>query len=401
MLLPRPFSLSIRILRWIPLLLVLACDTPSYPPWISGALWTVETGGRKRLCYVTEEERQKTVGSRRSSGIVSYTRYELVARDLGTGQLLDRVRLADERNAPAGRGPEIIGPASGGLWLWNGGPEVRDPATLEVRFTAEKLRVLNPNLANLLPGERNFYKVSAPHQALLFKGADANFYQIDATSGRIGPADAERLRGITPSRSVEKGFTYVQPPGRYLFYGRFDGHQVKSFVTPTNQWYALLTDEERARLSRWPGSSNGVYGEVARRLYRAPYVLDDRRKVEIAPAQAQPLGTGRYVQGGFLKRTPQAVWDVPDPSSSLVLCKNALGQDQPWVLVRLARDGRELWRQSTGIADLVQMADGGTAVVLYGYADRREPLRLRPARLVWVDTATGRRTEVVVRAEEP
>lgn len=397
---PRLFSPAARLLRWAPLLLALACDTPTYPPWINGALWTVETGGGKRLCYVTEEERRKTVGSRRSSGIVSYTRYQLVARDLATGQPLRRVRLRDERNARSGRGPELIGPAPGGLWLWNDGLEVRDPATLEVRFTAEKLRALNPTLANRLPGERDFFKVSAPHQALLFKGTDAAFYQIDAASGRIGPADAERLRAVTPSGSVENGFTYLPPPGRYLGYNLIDGYQVKSFATPTNQWYALLTDEERARLSRWPGSSNGVYGEVARRLYRAPFALDDRREAEIDPAQAQLLGTGRFVQGGFLKRTPQAVWDVPDPSSSLVLCKNALGQDQPWVLVRLARDGRELWRQSTGIAELVQVADGGGSVVVHGYADRREPLRLRSARLVWVNTATGARTEVEVRAGE-
>lgn len=388
-----------RTFSCIVILLALAgcdgsTDYPGYPPNLTGSLWSADAAGRKTLYYVIEEERQNAPSRRRSTS--TFTRYELIARDLVTAQLLKKERLRDVRGATTGRGPDILGPAPGALWLWNEGPEARDYQSLKVRFESADLQKNNPELASVLPTDKKFYKVSTPHNALLFKGTDARFYQIDAQTGKISPARTDLLQNVTWMNSVEEGFRYVQPPGRYEVSLIWEGLQIRSFVTPTRLWYSLLSDEERDKVSRWPGGSDAPYGEVARQLYRTPYTPDDQGKPEIQPSAIQKVGKERFLQGGFLKRSRQAVWDVPDPSSSLVLCKDALGENKPWVLARLTRDGKALWRRSTGLFKIEELADGGEWVILYGFTDNREPTRDRPARLVWINTATGKHQEVGV-----
>ena len=130
---------------------------------------------------------------------------------------------------------------------------------------------------------------------------------------------------------------------------------------------------------------------MARSLYRTGYRIDDRNVPEIDPARLTALGNERLIQAGFLVRTANRVWDVADPSSSLVLAKRALGRAEPWDVVRLARDGTVLWRTSTELADPRQWLDLGTHVAWYGPVSATEPAagRAVPQRLVWIDERTG------------
>jgi hypothetical protein len=136
---------------------------------------------------------------------------------------------------------------------------------------------------------------------------------------------------------------------------------------------------------------------------RATYTLDGNHpKLDVSAAEA--LGDERLLQAGFLIRNDQSLWDVPEPSSTLVLAKAALGEDEPWQVVRLARDGTVLWRTSTELADPGEILDLGTHVLFVGmrsglghpdpeHSDRRE-------RLVWIDQASGARSTLFVATGE-
>ncbi|GAA4450884.1 hypothetical protein GCM10023189_12200 [Nibrella saemangeumensis] len=383
-------------------------DWQTYPPAISGALWKADSDGQPTIYYLTEEQWEKQYFSRRSSFTSPFARYVLIARHAETGEVLHRQRIRDIKNALIGRGPSMLGPVPGGFWLWNEGLEVRDPKSLAITLTGEQIRERNPDLADNIPTEERFYKVSEPHQALLFKGLDARFFQIDARTGKISPAQESLLEQVTWQKTAESGFTYVRPPGLFPFYQDLEGYVINSFMTRperdrtggprTGQWYGLLTQSERTALSKWSVRPSKPYGEVSRFLYRVAYQLDDRNQPEIDPARVEQLSEERFLEGGFLKRGARSIWDVPDPSSSLVLCRDKLGTDSPWVVVRIGRDGKSLWRQPTGIADLDQIADGGTHLIMAGYATKNEPTRLRKELLVWIDTRTGKRREFSVGA---
>jgi len=396
----------ILLFSWLILtaLGLFSCDTQTYPPWISGPLWVTDSTGGGRLFYLTEEQRSKSMSRGRNSTVIrNYARYELYARNVTTGSLLKRLRIGNSTNTLIGRGPTILGVLPEGLWLWSGGLEFRDPVSLEVTLSESVLRERNPEWSAILPKEERFFKVSEPHRALIFKGLDARFFVIDTRSGKIALADLTLLEKVTGRKTAEDGFYYVRPPGQFPFYNDWNGYQVNSFLTKPlagkGIYYGLFSSDERAALSKWPGAPGRVSGEVARNFYSVAYRLDDRNELEINPAAVRQLGDGRFLQGGFLKRSPQAVWDVPNPSSSLVLCKDALGKESPWVLVRLGRDGKTIWRESTGLAEISQIADGGARVILAGYATNIEPTRERQALLVWMDMATGKRQQATIEAE--
>jgi hypothetical protein len=175
-----------------------------------------------------------------------------------------------------------------------------------------------------------------------------------------------------------------------------------TFLTSTGLWYALLSESERAGLSKWPSGRNAPSGDVARSLYRVPYRLDDRQKPEIDPARLTPMGTERLIQAGFLIRYQERVWDVPDPSSSLVFAKARLGPKEPWEVIRLTRDGTVLWRTSTGLPEPREFLDlGGTHIGIVGEVPSPEGSRslTRPL-FVWIDQRTGARRSLSVASGE-
>lgn len=169
----------------------------------------------------------------------------------------------------------------------------------------------------------------------------ARFYSIDASKSTIEPVDPATFPATTFSTRVEDRFTYLARPGRSRVVTHPYNAMQTSFLTSTGQWYGLLSESEGSQQSKWPRGEDHPSGDVARSLHRAPYRIDDRNGPEIDAARLTPIGPERMIQAGFLVRRDRAVWDVPDPSSTLVFTKRLIGAAEPWGprAARARRDG--------------------------------------------------------------
>ena len=389
-------SIGVALLIGGPIVLSLARrDFQETPPRLAGRLLRARLADTTLVVYMTEEERSKSVlGRSREWRYDPYTRYELAVRRIPDGALVRSVTLADVKRATNTEAPTIIGVVGDVVWLWRDSLEARALTDLSVRASARTLAGTGPESASdVLPREPKSYAILADPLSLVARGRDARFYQIDA-AGSVRQVDPSTFPPTTSSTRVEDRFDYLVPPGQSRPFTSPSNILQRSFLTSDGKWYALLSESERAGVSKWPSGEEHPYGEVARSPFRTTYVLDDRRKPEIDIAGLRALGTERLIQAGFLVRYAWSVWDVADPSSSLVLAKDALGSNEPWIIVRLARDGSVVWRTSTEMTEPTELVDLGGYIAFVGPEQQNDVTDRRRQRLVWISERTGARGEV-------
>lgn len=389
-------------------------DVQEAPPRMLGSVWTAPVGGITRIFYVMEEERSEvgyfdtdmlhsyslpysifTLHARNGKDGASATVCTLGRRDKGEAKNYKVTLHLIEK-------PEILGPQGPALWVWLDGLEARDLGTLATTMTMARIKEVNPELGKLLPAERKYYKVLGGLNALVFKGSDARFFRIDPGTGRIEALDEAKLGSMSRehSKTADMAFASLTPDSDSLWSTSESGLMWGSLIDQaTSTWYGLLTAEEKVP-SFWqhPRYSPGPNGEVARSLFRAKYTTEESRTtvdphVKLDAASVAPLGTQRYLMGGFLRRpNADSVWLVgqaADEKSLLVLHRQALGENSPWHVTRVGLNGKVHWTRSTGLADLEHLSDGSGAVVLTGFADRSQPTAKRPDLLVFIDELSG------------
>ncbi|TDE11637.1 PA2928 family protein [Dyadobacter psychrotolerans] len=368
-----------------------------YPPRLYGPLARVDAGGRKMFFYLTVEEKVRSkFTSRRSNTFTEYfSVYRLCVRDAESGRLIKSEIISEIKSAIQESEPKILGPVKNGLWIWNSGPKLYDPVSLTVTTDLETIKKQNPEIAGVLPKEIAFFKVSEPNAALVIKSLDARYFQVDELTAKI--TDAEKiLEGITWRKTAEDGFTYTKQPGVYAYYNYIYGNLINSFLAGKGIWHGLLSKRQREQLFKWPGAPGQPDKDGQNRYYQVRYKLDDRQEIELDISTAKQTGDKSFLQGGFIKRKEQMVWDVPNPSSTLVMSKDILGRDGKFVIHRLGRDGKIIWSQSSDLSELDQVADGDNYIVLAGFKDQLEPTRNRVGILVWIDQNTGKKDEFSV-----
>ena len=378
-------------------------DVQDAPPVVSGRLWRARLGDTTLVVYLTQEDRSKSISGRSDdySRQEPYARYELTVRRIPDGSLARSVRIADVKQTPEGDEPLIIGVVGDVIWLWNNGIEARSLADLSVRASMTTLADAGPeSAADVLPREAKGYAILTEPVTLVARGRDARFYAIDAVAGTVRQVDPSTFPPTTSSTRLEDRFDYLVAPGQSRPFTNPSNILQRSFLTSDGKWYALMSESERAGVSRWPSGEEHPYGEVARLPYRTTYRLDDRRKPEIDTAGLRVLGTERLIQAGFVVRHAWSMWDVSDPSSSLVLAKNALGSSEPWVVLRLARDGSVLWRTPTDLTEPSELIDLGDHIAFIGPETRDGASDRRRQRLVWVSERTGSRRAVSIASGE-
>lgn len=367
-------------------------DEQARPPRLSGALWRAAIGDRRFLAYVTAEERRRTqrrVG--RPSTFVSrpYTRYALQLRPLPDGEPVRTLLLADRDGAADGEAPQVLGIVDDVLWLWRDSLEgVRLP-DLTLQLTPATLTASLPALRELLPSEPRGYAVAGGLRTLVARGRDARLYRIDATPAGLAPLDPAELPPTNNSTRVEDRFDYLVPPGRSRVMTDPQSALQRHFLTNSGFWYALLSEDERRQQQPFPSEEDRPFGQVARLLHRTTYRLDGRGRPEIDVRGIESLGSDRLLQAGFLVRAPRRVWDVPDPSSSLVLARPRLGEREPWEVVRLTREGRIRWRTSTGLPQPTLLIDLGAHIGFFGEVPGAR--RGEGEAIVWIDERSGER----------
>jgi hypothetical protein len=370
-------------------------DEKTTPPSLSGRVWGAHVAGAPLVLYVMREMWSKSVSlpGEEYSRQEPHARYALLVRRIPDGALLHALPLADVRYTADRNMPQIVGIVGDVVWIWRDSLEARSLSDLSLRATIATLTRGAVELPAELPDEPSGYAVTPDTAALVARGKDARFYRIDLARSTIEPLDPATLPPTSFSIRVEDRFNYLVPPGRSRVVTHPYNAMQKSFLTSTGQWYALLSESERSQQAKWPRGEDHPSGDVARALYRAPYRVDDRNVPEIDPASLTPIGTERLIQAGFLVRRDRAVWDVADPSSTLVFTKRLLGASEPWDLVRLARDGTVIWRTSTELSEPSELLDLGSHVGLIGVeptpAQGVDPERVK--RLVWIDQRTGAR----------
>lgn len=373
-------------------------DTLESPPEIASRLWIDGSEDDAVLVHLIEEQRRRTVGTGRSSMVtrtILYSRYILIARKLSDGGVVGRITLGEiKRNDPRPK-PELLGIAGGRAWLWDRQLTAYSLPDLSLSFSNESWGPRAAAVTELLPPSADGFRITPDRSHLAFRGRDARMYRVDGDAGDIAVIDPELFPPTTLSRQAEDRFVHYRPPQMSRTATSLSNLMQKSFRKQDGYWYALLSESELKNLGRWAMTDDRPYGEVARSFYRLPYQWDGR-SAEIDTTRTEPLGDVRLIQAGFLEREYWQVWNVPDPASTLALARPRLGADVPWDLVRLAHDGRIIWRTTTGLADLYGYLPTERAVVMIGQrlptsvagpkSDRREYV-------VVIDTATGQSHE--------
>jgi hypothetical protein len=376
------------------------------PPELFGRVWTSADVDPAVLFYVTREERSRTlsgVGSPVTYRTVRYDRYALELRRGDDGALLQSLPLGDSKERQEPFAPQVLGIVGDIVWLWREGVEARSLLSLELRCDTARLQAESPEVAAFLPTDPDGFAVMPEPRTFLMRGRDARLYAIDPVGATFAPIAPEELPPSNNTTRAEDRFDYLVAPGRSRITTSPYNLLQRSFLTRTGQWYALLSESEREGLTNWPSAEDRPYGDVARSFYRTDYWMDGNHPA-IDPAAVTPVGDARLLQSGFLVRYAGAVWDVPDPSSTLVLAKQLLGEAEPWEVVRLARDGSIVWRASTDLADIGELLDMGTHVVFIGRrvgrgsgagtsGDTRE-------RIVSIDERTGAKHTLFVATGE-
>ena len=384
-------------------LLFYGSDRQVRPPQQFGRIWTNAPKEGAVLAFVTREERERSIKvSRGRFRSEQYDRYVLQVHSGTDGALLGSLALGESLVRQDAQMPQILGIVGDVLWLWREGLEARSLPGLELLCDTARLRQRAPEQAAVLPTEPKGYAVSPQPHGLVLRGRDARLYTLHAHEATITELGYEQLPTTTFSQQLEDRFDHLRPPGRSRTFTHPYNLLETTFLTRTGQWYGLLVEAERQKLGEYVPRGR-PHGDVARRLYHATYTLDGNHP-RLDPSTAAALGDERLLQAGFLIRNDQSLWDVPEPSSTLVLAKEALGEDEPWQVVRLARDGTVLWRTSTELADPGEILDLGTHVLLVGLRSGNghpDPTRSdRRERLVWIDQATGARSTLFVATGE-
>ncbi len=374
-------------------------DSRERAPEISGVLWSASDKGARLMLYVTKEERSHTGTDLDRLVTHRYTRYELVARRASDGAVVARAALGDIEAARDDHTPAIVGVSGDLVWLWRDSLEGRRVPDLTVQLTGGALQATPPAATEALPVDSKGYRVAPNLEALVARGRDARLYRIDAVKRTLDVLDPALLPATTSSSRIEDRFEYLVPPGRARVMTQPNWVMQRSFLTSTGLWYSLLSESERAGASRWPSGSDQPSGEVARSLYKTSYRLDDRRQPEIDPGALEAVGSERMIQAGFIVRDAGRIWDVADPSSSLVFAKRQLGAEEPWEILRLSRDGRVLWRTTTGLPNPGMLLDLDTHLALLGEVAGARPGE-RFQRLVWIDQVTGARQTLALESDE-
>lgn len=378
-------------------------DRQVRPPQQFGRIWTNAPRAGAVVAFVTREEREHSIRvSRGRFRSEPYDRYVLQVHSGTDGAPLQSLALGDVLVRQDAQMPQILGIVDDVIWLWRSGPEARRLPGLELLCDTTRLAGRSPERVAVLPSEPQRYAVSPQPHGLVLRGRDARLYTLHAHDATITELAFEQLPTTTASQQLEDRFDHLRPPGRSLSFTHPYNLLETTFLTRTGQWYGLLVDAERQQLGEYVPRGR-PHGDVARRLYRATFTLDGNSP-RLDPSTAEALGDERLLQAGFLIRNDQSLWDVAEPSSTLVLAKPALGEDEPWQVVRLARDGAVLWRTSTELADPGEILDLGTHVLLVGQRSalgHPDPTRSdRRERLVWIDQATGARSTLFVASGE-
>lgn len=391
-------------------------DVQVEPPQLFGRVWTCSEVDPPVVLYVTREERRRTlvgVGRPINYSTVRYDRYVLEVRRVDDGALLATLGTSSWTTpepppseltvAQEATELEVLGVVGTDVWIWREGIEARSLPSLELRCDAARLAEAAPDLAALLPSNPKGFAVLPEPRTFLLRGRDARLYALDAQTASFTPIAPEALPPSNNTTRAEDRFDYLIAPGKSRITTSPYNLLQRSFLTRTNQWYALLSESERDGLTNWPSAEDRPFGDVARSYYRTDYWMDGNHPT-INPAAVTPVGDVRLLQAGFLVRRPGAVWDVPDPSSTLVLAKQLLGETEPWEVVRLARDGAIVWRTSTELADLGEILDVGTHVAVIGRRLGRGAGDVKTAdtreRIVFIDERTGARHTLFVASGE-
>lgn len=379
-----------------------ARDVQEEPPRLTGELWRAGTNAAPLLVYITMEERTRAVpiiGGSSSFRYQPYARFELVVRRIPSGELVQVQRLADRRDYTDEQAPTILGVVGDLLWVWRDSLEGYHLPNLALQVTPSMLVPTALATREMLPVEAKGYRMAGTLGTLVARGRDARLYRIDAAPPSLATLDPSALPPTNNSTRVEDRFDYLVPPQRSWNTTSPSTVMQKSFLTRTGLWYSLLSESEREGVSRWPSGEDRPFGQVARMLHRAPYTLDGRGHPEIRVDAVQPVGVERLIQAGFVIRYAGAVWDVADPSSSLVLAKSRLGEAEPWELLRLTRDGRVLWRTSIGMSTTWAFLDLASQLAFYGPIPERSPGDRRE-QVVWIDERSGARHTLVLGTGE-
>lgn len=383
--------------------LLLMRDYQVEPITRRGHLWTGTVAEAPVLLYVTDELRGRSYRRRSSTSwsIRRYHRFTLESRRLPGGDIVASAALGERVENEAGADPVVLGVHGNVVWLWRNKLEARSLSSLEVVADTSRFAAASPQHAALLPNDPAQYRVLR-QRGLLVRATDARLYLVNAETLSLTAVSADELPSTTLTTRSEGRFDFIYSPGQSEGVTSPYNRMLKSFVTSKGDWYALLSESEFKGVSKRVRAEDHPSGDVARSFYKTTYVFDGRH-AEIDPGALKPVGDLRLIQAGFMTRGYRALWDVADPSSSLVLHKEILSQTAPWVVSRVARDGAVVWKTSTGLAAPEEFLDANSHFVVAGRlqsyttagpkGDHRE-------RIVWINEKTGDAGTLIVSTGE-
>lgn len=381
------------------------------PPEPQGPAAMVADGDQPRLWLLTkqEEERQVSVGTRRSSGWREDTffHFDVRAFDPVTARPLWKKRLWTIGDAKArGRGPSrvigssvegrLLGQEGDRIWLLLGGePVAVKAADGSVVGNAETIQQRNPALQGLMPADASHYSFD---QGLVFMSADARRFVVRGDEAVAAPY-APTPQPVAAPELKPNGMPVIVPmrplmpaPLRLIELGgqRLGLYSEKeaadaaedSFGDHLKYPYSILDEGVQSRRGFWRVEvvETERFDETLRRLGA------------LTPLPESPV----FLNGRFLK---QGQLDEPlrleDPAGVAVWHRTRIDSEGRLALTRLDEQLAPVWRaelplSESGIANPVRTwVVDGHLVAVGNLEAEVEHMSTREAHLVSVDLATG------------
>lgn len=381
------------------------------PPETQGPPAMVVEGEQPRLWVLTkqEEERQVSVGTRRSSGWREDTffHFDVRAFDPVTARPLWSKRLWTIGDPKAGgRGPSrVVGSAVDGrllgqegerVWLLLGGePVAVKVADGSVVANAESIQQRNPELQGLLPADASHYGFD---QGLVLLSADARRFVIRGDEMAAAPYAPAPTPEAAP-RFKRNGMPVIVPtrplapaPLRLI---ELDGQRLGLY---SEKEAADAASDSTGDHLAYPYSIIDEGAQSRRSFWRVAVEQDERfdetfqRLGALTPMPEAPV----FLNGRFLKLGQR---DEPlrleNPAGVAVWHRTRIDSEGRLALTRLDAQLKPVWRaelplSESGTANIVRTwMVGGHLVALGNLEAEVDYVRSRQPHLVSVDLASG------------
>lgn len=334
-------------------------ETPTGSSSVGTGVFSADVDGVHRVYYATSRGYESHGGGMRGGMRThSFTKSWLHCIDARTGAELATVSMK-RSDRESGESPALLGITGDRLWVWQEGLQCRDLRTLETQATSEDVVRANPELERWIPQDSKYFGPAAAGDALWFQALDGRHFALDPTSLRAteltGAADTEARQAATSWMFRTRNSIYTPMAVSS------DNEAQAEGVLLEDGWFGLMNRDQ------WEYHQTGIFPNWSAQDPRKEWYRADQEPSGSSAPGLRKVHDRAFLQAGLLKHPRHRdAWTLESPTSVLLLHRETIETDTPWLLGRMTLDGAFVWNVPLTIGDLEYVIDAGKSVLILG-----------------------------------